>query len=135
MVSDFNKKGNSKFFNNNLLYKIGGVFILFFIVFMVFEDIKIYNKKQELISQINIYKKQIEELKNSSKNLQNEIANSDSVDYLEKLGYEQFGQTKPGETEYMFVKTPKKPEGYVVSKNPWEVFTAWFSGIWSKPKN
>ncbi len=137
MVSDFNKKGNREAFKQQLLLKIGGVFLIFFVLFMIVQDIKIYRKKQELLAQINTYKKQIEEIKTDSQKLKNQITNAGETDYLEKLGYEQFGQAKPGETEYMFVKAPAKTPAPVAPKNAWEAFTSWVSGIfnWSKSKN
>ena len=108
MVSDFNKKGNRDASNNELLFKTVGILLLIFVAFMIVEDIKIYQRKRELATEINNYKKQITDIKNSSQNLKNEIANSNNTDYLEKIGYEQFGETKPGETEYMYVTSAKK---------------------------
>jgi len=137
MISDFNKKGNSDFFNSNFLFKVAGIFILLFIVFMIFEDIKIYKKKQELAAKIDIYKKQIEEIKNSSQSLKDQIVNADSVDYLEKLGYEQFGQARPGETTYMFVKSPDKTEVAPTIKNSWDLgpWFGWLTGPLNWIKN
>jgi len=136
MVADFNKKGNREFFTEKLLFKVVGILLICFIVFMLFEDIKIYRKKLLLTNKINIYKQQIEDIKNSSLNLRNEIANSDSTDYLEKLGYEQFGQTRPGETEYMFIKDAKNVETVAVKKNFWDVSSwfGWLEGAFSWPK-
>ena len=95
---------------------------------MVFEDFKIYKRKQELTAQIALYQKQIQDMKNSSQKLKEEIANANSTDYLEKLGYEQFGETKPGETEYMFVKTPKKVETVAPKSNSW---FGWLGQSWN----
>jgi cell division protein FtsB len=135
MLADFNKKGNRDFFNEKLLFKVVGVLLICFIVFMLFEDFKIYRKKQQLTNTINIYKQQIEDIKNSSLNLKNEIANSDSTDYLEKLGYEQFGQTRPGETEYMFVNSDKKVETIATKKSFWdrESWFGWLVSAFSWP--
>ena len=86
MVADFKKKGNREFFNNDLLFKTVGILFLVGICALIFADFKIYQKKQELISQINAYQKQIEDIKKSSQSLKDEIANSNNTDYLEKLG-------------------------------------------------
>ena len=133
MVSDFNKKGNREFFTNELLFKVVGISLLLFVVFMIFSDIKIYKKKQELASQIGIYKKQIEDIKNSSQTLKDEIANADNKDYLEKLGYEQFGEAKPGETEYMFINSPKKTDTVAKRQNFWDpkMWSANLKQFWS----
>jgi len=134
---DFNKKRNREFFNRDLLFKIVGILFLVGILVLIFADFKIYQKKKELTSQINAYQKQIEDIKNSSQNLKNEIANSNSTDYLEKLGYEQFGETKPGETEYMFIKSPKKTEVISNPGNFWDIksWFGWISGVWGWIKN
>ncbi|MFA6190279.1 MAG: septum formation initiator family protein [Candidatus Staskawiczbacteria bacterium] len=133
MVADFNKKEKGKFINNQLLFKVAGVLFILFILFMIFQDIRIYQKKRNLDAEISIYKKQIEDIKNSSENLRNEIVNSNSVDYLEKLGYEQFGQTRPGETEYMFVNSPKLAEVNLKKDNLGGISSwfGWLTGIFS----
>ena len=71
-------------------------------------------------------------IKKSSQTLRDEIANSNNVDYLEKLGYEQFDQTRPGETEYMFVKPPQGVGTDSNVGNFWDTksWAGWFSGAW-----
>ena len=130
---DFRKKGNREFFNDKLLFKTLGILFLLGILVLIFADIKIYQKKQELTVQINAYQKQIEDIKKSSQTLKNEIANADNPDYLEKLGYEQFDETRPGETEYMFVGSPKKTETSLAPVNYWDIklWIGWFSQSWS----
>jgi len=132
MVADFHKKGNREFFNDKLLFKTVGIILIVIVFVLVISDVKIYHKKKELLSQITVYQKEIADIKKSSQTLNNEIANSDNVDYLEKLGYEQFNETKPGETEYMFIKAQKKPEAVAASKNYFDIsnWTGWFSGAW-----
>ena len=60
---DFNKKGNREFFNDKLLFKTVGIMLLIGIVVLIIADIKIYQKKRELASQIKIYQEKIEEIK------------------------------------------------------------------------
>ncbi|MCX6722232.1 MAG: septum formation initiator family protein [Candidatus Staskawiczbacteria bacterium] len=121
---DFHKKGNSKFFNNQLLFKTVGIAFLVIVLILILADFRIYQKKKELRAQIVTYQKRIEDIKNSSKTLKDEIANSDNKDYLEKLGYEQFGQTRPGETEYMFI-TPQKNSTAVQ-----KIDSSWGVNLW-----
>jgi cell division protein FtsB len=129
---DSYKKSNRKFFNNKLLFKTGGIIFLVVIFVLVIADFRIYQKKQELASQVSSYQKQIEDIKKSSQTLKNEIANSDNVDYLEKLGYEQFDQTRPGETEYMFIKPTKKTGAVSSQQNLLDAksWFGWLSGAW-----
>lgn len=138
MVSDFSKKANREFFNNQLLFKTVGILFLISIVFLIIIDVKIYKKKKELESQVNSYQRRVDDIKKSSQTLKDEIVNSDNVDYLEKLGYEQFGQARPGETEYMFIKEDKIVETIMPSKNFWDI-KSWFGWVgqslgWIKSK-
>ncbi len=132
MVADFNKKRNREFFNEKLLFQTIGIIFLVIIIILIFADFKIYKKKQELASQINDYQKKIENIKKSSQNLRDEIANSDNTDYLEKIAYEQLGQARPGETVYSFVapqekpKTIQKPQNFLDTKS----WSGWLSGVW-----
>jgi len=135
---DFHKKGNREFFNDKLLFKTVGIIFLIGIFAIIIADFRIYQKKKELIVQVDNYKQQIEDIKRSNQTLEDEIANADNVDYLEKLAYEQFDQTRPGETEYMFVKPQKKVEVVSESKNFWNA-NKWFSWVgdavnWIKSK-
>jgi len=131
MVADFTGKENKDFFNKKMLLKTGGIIFLVIIFLLIVADVKIYQKKKQLVSQINNYQKQIEDLKNSSQNLKEEIANSDNPDYLEKLAYEQLGEQRPGEKEVIFVMPASQESQTVESKNPWDNFTAWLSQSWS----
>jgi cell division protein FtsB len=134
---DFNKKANREFFNEKLLFKTVGIIFLIIILVLILSDFKIYQKKKELAVQISTYKKQIEEIKKNNQNLKNEIVNADNTDYLEKLGYEQFGETKPGETEYIFVQSQKKAEATLKAENFWSAkyWADWFYGIGQWIKN
>jgi cell division protein FtsB len=138
---DFHKKGNREFFNDKLLFKVVGIILLFIIFVLIIADFKIYQKKRELMSQISIYQKQIGDIKKSSQTINEEIANSDNIDYLEKLGYEEFNETKPGETEYMFIKPQKKIEVAATPQNGLNIksWAGWLSGtlsnIWLWIKN
>jgi len=131
MVTDFNKKGNREFFSKNLLYRTVGIIFLAFIFVLIVADFKIYQKKRELTAQINSYQKQIEDIKKNSQTLKEEIANSDNKDYLEKLGYEQLNQTRPGEIEYMFVNSPQKSETAPKPESS-QSWTAWLSNTWQQ---
>jgi cell division protein FtsL len=138
MVADFGKKQKSEHPETKIAFQATGIFLAIIIGLLIFGNIKIYQKKRELASQVNNYKQQIEEINKSNQNLKNEIANADNVDYLEKIAYEQLGQQRPGEKEIIFVQSPKKPEPVVQTNNFWETktWTSWLSGAlqWIKTK-
>lgn len=133
---DFDKKANRNFFNKQLLYKTGGILVIIIILALIIADFRIYKKKRELALQITAYQKRVEELKKSNQTLNEEIANADNVDYLEKIAYEQLGQQRPGEREIIFVTTPQEsPKADVGPQKFWQNFTGWLSQSWSWIKN
>ncbi len=126
---------NSKFFKKEILIKITGIILLAFVAFMLFENFKIYQREKELKIQIETYKKQMEEIKQSTQNLKDEIANSNSVDYLEKIGYEKFVLVRPGETEYMFIETVPEVEVKEIKPDFWKSVTDSIFNAWQWLKN
>ncbi len=134
MVANFKKKWNREFLNGDPTFKIIGIIILIIIFILIIVDFKIYNKKKELIARINIYQEQVDEIRKSSKKLEEEIENVDSIDYLEKLGYEQFNQTRLGETKYMFVKS-KNNIDIIQPKEDFGNVKMWFNNFWQWVKN
>jgi cell division protein FtsB len=126
MVADFNKK---------TIFRALGISFLLLTAFLLFEDAKIYRRKINLKAQIAAYQKQIDDIKKSSQNLKDEIANSDNKDYLEKLAYEQLGQQRPGEKQIIFVMPEEKHQD-ARPKNFWESFSGWFPAAvdWIKSK-
>ena len=88
MVADFSKKQKGKFFTDKLLFKVVGILFLIIILVLIFEDIKIFKRKQDLTSQDECLQKQIEDIKQSSKTLKEEIANAYKPDFLVKICYE-----------------------------------------------
>ena len=131
MVADFNKKWNREFFNDKLLFRVLGVTFIIIIFALIIADFKIYQKKKELAAQVDAYQKKINDIKKSSQTLKDEIANSDNPDYLEKIAYEQLGQTKAGETEYIFITPEKQPEEATKPQNFWDNFISSLLGAWN----
>jgi len=133
MVADFKKKQKSEVSANKIVFKVAGILFIIIIAVLIVADIKIYQKKKELVAQINNYKRQIEEIQKSSQNLKAEIANSDNQDYIEKIAYEQLGEQKPGEKEVIFVTPPdKKVDQAVQLEDFWSAhyWFGWLDGPW-----
>ena len=108
---------------------MAAVFFVIFAGFMIFEDAKIFQKKQELVLKINDYKKQIEDIQKSNQELNKEIANSDNPDYIEKIAYEQLDQQRPGEKEFIFSMPDNKSQNQNGQQN--NSLAGWLSGAWS----
>lgn len=132
MVADFKEKRNRGFSWNKLLLQAAGILFLLTTLFLILSDYRIYQKKKDLAWQVDSYQKQIEAIKKSSQDLKNKIANSDNIDYLEKLAYEQLDRQKPGEKQVIFITPPKKP---VEAPQPQNFWTSWLAGAWNWIKN
>ena len=135
MVADFNKKQKGEFFTEKLLFKVVGILFLIIILILIFYNLKILSKKQEMNSLIGNLQKQIENLNQSSATLKEEIANANKPDYLEKIAYEQ-GMAKTGEKEIIFVSPQKKTEAISEQQDFWQMWTGWLSQSlnWIKSK-
>lgn len=129
---DFSKKRKPEFFSQKLLFQLAGVAFFIIVVVLIFIDFSIYQKRRDLISQIDAYKKQIEDIQKNSQNLKEQIANSDNPEYLEKIAYEQLDQQKPGEKEVIFVVPQEQPKEKERAINP---LTGWITGILQWLKN
>jgi cell division protein FtsL len=139
MVSHFKKKQNRNISKNNFFIKIFGVLILIVFLSLVYADFKIYKNKQKLISQLNDYKRQIQEIEERNRNLEEGIAKSDDKDFIEKVAREEFGMQQPGENVVAFV-TPEQNEQEVKNNSKKSFFNigdwpGWFSGFWQAVKD
>lgn len=134
MLSDFGKKRNSDFFGDNFVFKAAAVILLLVIIYFVIADYRMHKRKKELVFQLENYKNQIEEIKKSNETLKEEIANADNPDYLEKVAYEQLGQKRPGEKEFIFIMPEEKIEAAQEELSSWSRFKNWILSpfVWIK---
>ncbi|MFH1967953.1 MAG: septum formation initiator family protein [bacterium] len=132
MVANFSKKRKGSFYSSKLLLPALAVLLAAIVISLVLVNLNMYKKRKELVSQISSYQKQIESVKKSNQELKNKIENTDNVEYLEKIAYEQLGEQKPGEKAVIFVTPEEKPKE--VAK-PESVWTSWFAGVWNWIKN
>jgi cell division protein FtsB len=132
MLSDFRKKQKGKFFFNKLLLKVAGILFVVIAGWLVFEDIKIYQKKKQLTAEILNYEKQIQQIQKRNQTLKDEIANSNNPDYIEKIAREEEGLQKPGEKVVSFVmpvrhQTQEQKTNNFLDAKKW---TGWLSNAW-----
>jgi cell division protein FtsL len=128
MVSDFKKKQKAEFFTINFWLKTAGIFILIAVLALLFTDFKIYQKRQQLISQIDAYKKQIEEIKKRNESLKEQITKSDDKDYIEKIAREELDMQKEGEKVVSFIMPEQKPAAEAQNGSFWSA-NFWFGWI------
>ena len=94
--------------NKNTLGKkflIGGVGILLLLgsCFLVWENIKFFQKEKDLSIIINGYSDQINKLQNSNQDLKEKIGNYQDPNYIEKIAREEENMKKEGENVVSFV--------------------------------
>lgn len=102
IIMDFNKKQKGGLLKEFFL-RLGAFFVIVIVIFLIIADIRIYNQGRELKDRISKYESRISEIKEQNKKLENEIANSDNPDYIEKVAREEQGMQKEGETAVSFV--------------------------------
>ena len=93
-----------------------------------------YLEKRSLNKEIVYYQKKIEDIKNSSEKLKEEIANADNKEYLEKIAYEQ-GMMKAGERGVVFIMPEEEENEIVEKKNILQRFSLWISKMWQPIKD
>lgn len=128
MVSDFSKKRNKEDFKTNFLFQIGCVIFIAIIVFLVIINLRMYDKRKKLASQVSFYEDQIENIGKDIQSIKKDIDNADNIDYLEKIAYEQLGKQKPGEQSIIFI-TPEQEEPETNEQHDF-FMPAWISNVW-----
>ena len=124
MVSDFNKKQKREFSTNKLLLALGAILFLAIAFSLFYANFKIYLKKQELIKEVDSYQKQIEDIQNKNKTLEEGIVKTDDKDYIEKIAREELDMQIEGENVVAFVM----PESSINQEENTETF--WSMNFW-----
>lgn len=104
MLPDFNRK-QKRDPKRQILIMLGGFLVLFIVLVLAIADIKIYQKKQKYISQIEELKNKIQELEDRKISLKKGIENSNNQDYIEKVAREELDLQKPGENVVSFIRS------------------------------
>lgn len=132
MVSDFTKKQKKNPLNKFILIS-GGVLIVIIIISLVIVNIKIYQKREKLNSQVEILKNRIEDLKNSNSNIKEGISESDNNKYIERIAREELDLQKPGEKVISFIKEDNQIEkSDEKKKSILEVWLGWLGNLTKK---
>lgn len=127
MVADFVKKQKGR--DSQILLKALAIIFVALAVYLIVANIRLYQKKKELVSEIHNYTEQIKKIEDSNKNLQAEIANTGNTDYIEKVAREEGGMQKPGEKVVSFVM----PKAQTAKPQPVKsTFLASLNDFWQK---
>jgi len=103
-----------------------GIFLLGLISFLVISNLRISQKRKEMISQIESLKKEIQLLEEKNAQLRAGINQTKNEIYWEERAREQ-GYKKPGEEQ--IVVLPPEEKNQIISeekKNFWQKILEWF---------
>ncbi|MBX4201263.1 septum formation initiator family protein [Candidatus Parcubacteria bacterium] len=102
MVTNFkkNKKGNQW---KGILLHLAGIVILIVCGFLIFTDIKIWQKGKEYKAQVADLQRQVKGIEESNDKLRQGMKNSDNPQYIEKIAREELDLQQPGEKVVSFV--------------------------------
>lgn len=121
MVPEFHKKQKSG--DEGLFIKIlTSVFIILLVVLAV-ANVRLYQKKKDLAKQLTIYSEEIKKIEEGNNKLKKEIANTENIEYIEKVAREENNMQKPGEKVVSFL-LPKEKEVIKPEENK-----SWTAGV------
>lgn len=97
------------------------------VVFLVYQNVKIYQKRQELSKKVQESKSQVQALQQEKKNIQTGIQNSQNIEYQEKILREEGLYKKPGEQVITVLRSSNgqnQPNGLVetTGKPAWQTW-------------
>lgn len=127
MAANSDEKQKGDFKPRDFYMRAGVILIICLIIFMTAANIKMYLARKRVISKIENYSAQIERITQSNKILEEEIANSDDPDYIEKVAREQENMQKTGEKVVSFVVPREEPASSAQRVNSW---LGWLAGAW-----
>ena len=106
MIAQFRKIKRPK--QPKFLSVVGFGFFLIIICFLVVSNIKLSDKREQIKSQAELLKNEIQILEQEREKLQAQVSQTKLESYLEKEARERFNLKKPGEQVVAFVR--EKPE-------------------------
>src|SRR3989338_3246065 len=101
MLANFRKKRK---ISHQFLFKLGAILVLLACVFLIFTNIKIYQKRKQLNRQIEELENKIKATEQKNKDLEEGIVASENDTYIEKVAREELDLQKPGEKVFSFVR-------------------------------
>jgi len=116
MISKFKKKKKNSSVRNIFSF----IFFLFFFIcifiILLVSNLKLKQKREQLLGQISYLETEIEKAKNKNEILRAQISQIESREYLEKVAREKFGLKAPGEEVVIITKEETKKENEIKEK-------------------
>ncbi len=136
MIARSNKNKKIGQFSNIFFSTLLGLFLLIILVFLVITNIKIGERRKTVLLKIEDFKAEIQDLREKNEKLKENISQSGTWEYLEKVAREQFNLKMPGEEVVVISKDKKQEDKEEVKpleekKNFWNPLN-WLGWIKSK---
>ena len=129
MIADFKKNKNTTL--KRFLLVTGGILMLSFLILLVVANVRIYQKREKFISQIEKLKNKIQNMQNKNSDLKKGISQINNDEYIEKIAREELSLQKPGEKVISFIKEPSQQnEDSQGQKNFLQNWLGWLSNGW-----
>jgi len=108
---------------NIILYVIGGILAIAVVVFLIFTNVKISEKRKALEAQRDALEKEIQILEEKNRQLKDEASKQQTESFLEAEAREKLGFKKPGEEVVVVLPSEEQKEGVEVATSSfWERF-------------
>ena len=131
MIADF-RKNQKKDPWNIVVWNIIGLVLLCAVVFLVIADVKMYQRRKILNTQIESLKNKIQNLQKENTTLNESMLRGDDNEYIEKIAREEFDLQQPGEKVVSFTAPQHQEQHDSEQKNIFGVWLSWFSGWFAK---
>jgi len=124
MVTKFRKRKKAGFSGGVFFSILVGILILGAVGFLIFQNIKIGQKRTKLTYQIEILRKELQGLEEKNRLLKTGISQSDDEEHIKEVLREELGYQEEGETTVGFTlpeaekEEEKEEEGFW--KNLWQ---------------
>jgi len=125
------KRKKRKFNQETLASMLSGIFLLAIISLFIFYNLKINQKRRELLSQIEKLEKEIRALEEKNTQLQTGISQTETEDYWEGVVRQQ-GYVKEGEEQIVVLPAEslqpeiKEEQSFWNPQDWWDKISSWF---------
>ena len=131
MIADF-RKNQKKNPWNIFLWNITGLVLLCAVVFLVIADVKMYQRRKILNTQIESLKNKIQNLQKENTTLTESMLRGDDNEYIEKIAREEFDLQQPGEKVVSFTVSQTQQQQNSEQKNIFSIWLSWLGGWFKK---
>ncbi len=130
MSADF-RKNKDPF--HKIIFAAGEILLLVIFIILIVADIRVYQKKQKLASELENLKNNIQDFQKKNDDLKQGTLNENNNQYyVEKVAREELDLQKPGEKVVYFVKQSDQQKENQGQKNILQNWLGWFMGFLKK---